>query len=383
MPVIATNTAANTAVRYLNANSRDQSDSLAKLSSGSRITKASDDAAGLAISTRISSDVATLEQASTNASHGISILQVADGGASRISDILERMKTLASESSSGTVTDDERTYIQSEFSELQDEIDGIASSTRYNGSSLLSNTSTNASMTSTSALSDLDLTAATTDTTLSVNGKSVTLAKGSTYTADDIAKKINDTTDIGVKATVDSSGKLSLTSTGDEGASDTITLDAATKTALGMSSTTATGTDATDSSEINWSKGVSVMVGSTASDTITLSVDELSADKLGVADLDISTQDGASSALDALDDAISTVSGARAEIGAVMSRFEFRQESIETTSENLDAAASAISDVDIASEQAKLSAETVKVQAAVAAASQANQMPQNLLKLLQ
>jgi len=125
------------------------------------------------------------------------------------------------------------------------------------------------------------------------------------------------------------------------------------------------------------------MVGSTASDTITLSVDELSADKLGVADLDISTQDGASSALDALDDAISTVSGARAEIGAVMSRFEFRQESIETTSENLDAAASAISDVDIASEQAKLSAETVKVQAAVAAASQANQMPQNLLKLLQ
>ncbi len=237
-------------------------------------------------------------------------------------------------------------------------------------------------MTSTSALSDLDLTSATTDTTLSINGQSVTLAKGSTYTAEDIAEAINDA-DAGVTASVTTAGKLKLSSTGFEGASDTITLTSATATSLGMSSSTATGTDATDSDEIDWATGVSVMVGSQSDDTITLNIQELSASKLGVDDLDISTQEGAASAIDALDDAISTVSGARAEIGAVMSRFEFRQESIETSSENLDAAKSAISDVDIASEQAKLSAETVKVQAAVAAASQANQMPQNLLKLLQ
>src|SRR6185436_6780240 len=75
MPVISTNNAANTAVRYLNINSQQQSDSLAKLASGSRITKASDDAAGLAISTRLSSDVTTLSQAATNASHAVSVLQ--------------------------------------------------------------------------------------------------------------------------------------------------------------------------------------------------------------------------------------------------------------------------------------------------------------------
>ena len=104
MPAINTNAAANAAVRYLNLNAAQESSSLSKLSSGSRITSASDDAAGLAISTRISSDVTTLQQAATNASQANSILQTADGGASNISDILARMKSLASESASGTTT---------------------------------------------------------------------------------------------------------------------------------------------------------------------------------------------------------------------------------------------------------------------------------------
>ena len=118
MPVISTNLAANSAVRYLNINSMSQTSSLSKLASGSRITQASDDAAGLAISTKINSDITALNQAATNASHGISVLQTADGGASNISDILQRMKALASQSSSGTVTDNERVYIDAEFQQL-------------------------------------------------------------------------------------------------------------------------------------------------------------------------------------------------------------------------------------------------------------------------
>ena len=119
MPAINTNAAANAAVRYLNLNSAQESSSLSKLSSGSRITSASDDAAGLAISTRISSDVTTLQQAATNASQANSILQTADGGASNISDILARMKSLASESASGTTTNSSRAYINSEFTSLR------------------------------------------------------------------------------------------------------------------------------------------------------------------------------------------------------------------------------------------------------------------------
>jgi flagellin len=273
MPVINTNTAANSAVRYLNANAAQESSSLAKLASGSKITKASDDAAGLAISTRISSDVTTLQQAATNASQATSILQTADGGASNISDILARMKSLSSQSASGTVTDSSRAYIQSEFSELTSQIDSIASGTRYSGQSLLDGSSSFAS-------------------------------------------------------------------------------------------------------------GVSVLVGSDASDTITVSIDSITSSALGIGSLDISTLSGATSALDTLDDAIDTVSAARAKIGAQESRFNFSASSISTQTENLQSANSAITDVDVAAEQAKLSSAEVKTQAAVSAESAANKMPQYLLNLL-
>jgi flagellin len=273
MPAINTNSAANAAVRYLNINSAQESSSLSKLSSGSRITSASDDAAGLAISTRISSDVTTLQQAATNASQATAILQTADGGASNISDILARMKSLASESASGTTTDSSRAYIQSEFSQLNSEIDSIATGTRYSSQSLLDGTSV-------------------------------------------------------------------------------------------------------------FSSGVSVLVGSDGSDTITITLTSLTASSLAVTSLDVSTQSGATSALDALDTAIDTVSAARASIGAQESRFNFSSDSISTQTQNLQSANSAIKDVDIAAEQSKLSSAEVKTQAAVSALAAANQMPQYLLKLL-
>ncbi|SBW03503.1 Flagellin-like protein [uncultured Alphaproteobacteria bacterium] len=140
MPVITTNTSANSALRYLNINSDEQTNALNKVASGSRITRASDDAAGLAVATKLQSDVAVLGQASTNASHASSILETADGGLSSISDVLERMKVLCAESMSGAVSDTERTYINSEFSALMDEIDSIVSTTTFNGTALLSGT---------------------------------------------------------------------------------------------------------------------------------------------------------------------------------------------------------------------------------------------------
>lgn len=518
MPVISTNTAANTAVRYLNANSESQSDSLAKLASGSRITRASDDAAGLAISTKISSDVTALEQASTNASHGISILQTADGGAANVSDILERMKTLASQSASGTVTDTERAYIQAEFEELQDEIDAISTSTRYNGQSLLDGTSdfaddtvetaasatasiadiaaADAALTGTTALADLSLAAGETASfTLTIDGTettvtlgddtssaaqtitaanivsaintatgatnasldtdgnlvltgtdaleisvsdfsttgstsfaasglgltdtsalgsvedSVTIAAGETasfkignvtvtlgdedststqtLSAQDLADAINDAlteaNDYSVVASVGTAGNLTI-STREEGSDASLTLSSFSgieASDLGLTETSTGKVDATGASEEKASAGADVVVGSDYTDTITLTLTTLTTESLGIEKLDVSTQEGAAEALAVLDMAIDDVSKARAEMGATMSRFEFRSTQLETSIENLEAAESAIADVDIATEQAKLSAASVKVQAAVAAASQANQMPENLLKLLQ
>lgn len=275
MPVISTNTAANAAVMYLNINAAQESSALQKLSSGSRITQASDDAAGLAISTGISSDVTALQQAATNASQATSILQTADGGASNIGNILARMESLASESASGTVTDSSRDYIQSEFSQLSSEIDSIAKSTSYSGNSLLDGTSA--------------------------------FASGS---------------------------------------------------------------------------GVSVLVGVQSSDTISISLTNINATGLGITGLSVSSQSGATSALTTLGNAISSVSAARANIGALESRFNFSASDISTQTQNLQAANSAITDVDVASEEATLSSAEVKTQAAVSAETAANQMPQYLLKLL-
>jgi flagellin len=282
MPAITTNIAANSAVRYLNINSKEETSALSKLSSGSRITAASDDAAGLAISTRISSDVTALQQAATNAAQANAILQTADGGASNISDILARMKSLASESASGTTVDSSRAYIDSEFQQLSSEIDSIASGTRYSGQSLLDNNSP-------------------------------------------------------------------------------------------FNKIVAPATTA----------GISVLVGSGATDTITIALSDLRATTLfaGAAPK-VDTQANATTALATLDTAINTVSAARASIGALESRFNFSADSIQTQTQNLQSANSAIRDVDVAAEQAALSSAEVKTQAAVSAETAANQMPQYLLKLL-
>lgn len=386
MPVISTNTAANTAVRYLNSNAAEQSDSLSKLASGSRITKASDDAAGLAIATKISSDVVALEQASTNASHAISVLQTADGGAANTSDILERMKSLASQSASGTVTDVERAYIQAEFAQLQEEIDGISTSTRYNGESLLDGTSDFANDDTAAATTGATGTftdggSGTTEATTISDGTTTStinfsIAASATLTVDEMVTAINTqlaTDGISTITASNDGGTLTLTSS-ELGAGSTITVGGAV-TVTGLSTGTYNGTDAATT-------GADIVVGSSASDTINLELPSLTQADLGIDGLDISTAAGATAAITALDSAINVVSNARADMGATMSRFEFRSDQIDTSIENLDAAKSALADVDIAKEQAMLSSASVKVQAAVAAASQANEMPENLLSLI-
>ncbi|SEQ52417.1 flagellin [Devosia sp. YR412] len=389
MPVISTNIAANSAIRYLNINSAEQTSSLSKLASGSRISQASDDAAGLAISTRISSDVTALTQAATNASHGIAVLQTADGGAANITDILQRMKSLASQSASGTVTDTERVYIDAEFSQLIDEVDGIATSTRYNGSSLLdgssdfsgagvsvvvgsdaadtiqvsiatlnasglglsTDTATAAKLTGTS--STAVTLAAGAEATFEVNGVSVSIGDDTStgsqsISMQDIADAINAASGVGATASLSDTGTLVLTNDA-TGADEALTVDTfagITAAQLGLADgATASGADA--------------------------------------GNLSVSTQAGATAVIEAIDVAIDKVSQARANIGAMESRFSFRSDSIATSIENLSAANSAIMDTDVASESAKLAAAKVMTQAAVAAAAQASQMPQDLLKLLQ
>lgn len=137
MPVIASNTAANSALVYLNRNSREQDKSLSKISSGSRIVVASDDAAGLAVGSRLKADVTTLKSASNNITQAQSVLKVADAGLSRIGDILQRMKALATQATSGSVDTTAAGFLQDEYDQLQAEIDGVATNVEFNGQNLL------------------------------------------------------------------------------------------------------------------------------------------------------------------------------------------------------------------------------------------------------
>ena len=137
---VATNTSAATAHRYLKTNDMEASRSLAKLSSGSRIVRASDDAASLAVGTKLKADVNALRQAQVNASHGSSVLQVADGAMQQVSDILIRMKAIATQAVTGSISDTERGYINSEFTELASQLDDLSTQTKFNGDALLDGT---------------------------------------------------------------------------------------------------------------------------------------------------------------------------------------------------------------------------------------------------
>ncbi len=136
MPVIATNMAAITAGMYLNKNSREQASSLAKISSGSKIVRASDDAAGLAVSTSLQADITTLKQAATNVQQAISLLQVADGAAARAHDMLVRTRALTVQANSGSIDTTSFGFINQEGHALWNELGRIDFFTQFNGISL-------------------------------------------------------------------------------------------------------------------------------------------------------------------------------------------------------------------------------------------------------
>ena len=262
MPSIATNVAANSSLFYLNRNADNQANSLAKISSGSRIVRASDDAAGAAIAAGLQSDITSLQTAAQTVQQLDALLQIADGGLQRVSEILQREKSLATQFESGTLSATEEGFIDQELVALAAEIALIAASTSFNGDSLLDG-------------------------------------------------GFNQTAIIGADAT------------------NTIAIDLSGINVAGAA--------------------VGEVVGSNAAN---------------------------------IDADINTVSGFRATVGALQSAVGFQGEVVASQIENLQAAKSAISDVDIAAEQTAFTNYQVLTEAAIAGLSQANQLTQSLLSLL-
>jgi flagellin len=376
-----TNTSAHTALRYLQANSNQASNSLAKLSAGTRIVKASDDAASLAVGTKVRADVAALRQASVNAAQASSLLQVADGGMAKVADILLRMKALSVQAQSGSVTDNERAFLDLEYQELVSEINNISAQTKFNGASLLNggagkqieygstNTIFNPASTygrgirvrlsgnpvaSTWQLSY--------DYTIATSRGQFTLTNGT----------IADTVQFTHANTITVyEGRISFDHAGLE-----LSLSNFNFAAPFAGGTTTAFTVTGDGT-------LMFQVGVQSNDTIPVNIDDVSAGALAVTGTDIRTAPNSVVAGNALDSAISEINAARANMGALLSRFEFAQANLATSVENLDAARSTLLDVDLAAEMTKFTSLQILTQAGVAMLAQANQMPQNLLRLLQ
>ena len=522
---LISNFAANVATRNLARTDAQVTASLSKLSSGTRVVSAKDDAASLAIGSRLRAEVAGLKQASVNAGQASSLLQIADGALATSSDILVRMKALAVQSASGQLSQTERNVLDAEFQALKDEIDRISNDTEFNGTSLIkgadlneTNESSNLSnfgiqavlfdtadhdvdgqvyrvefdstnndlsvvkldgdgaatqtlrlstsqVTAIAALTGtdtLDISIGTTGLTVRVDrnfavgsdiletatdnvaaanadittfsatfafsnvdgdisaagaiaslvtiGAAAVDANGSSYDADTGILRIAIEGDVSANEV----GLFGITGVDFNGAGDGVALaDLVTGSTitiavggeilgtvtLGTIASSATATDA-GFLEINIGQGLvdndfTANGGSTSftfqigtgviagTDTVTFAIDTASAAALGISGNDILDVTNSNSSITNVGTAIDNINSARANVGAAQNRLDFASSNLSASIENAEAARSQLLDLDIASEITTFTSKQVLLQAGVAMLAQANQLPQNLLRLLQ
>jgi len=384
---VVSNFAANVAQRNLAAAETQAASSLAKLSSGSRVVSAKDDAASLAIGSRLSAEVAALGQAGVNAGQASSLLQIADGAMARVNDVLTRMKTLAVQAASGQLGSTERGILDTEFQALRQEIARIGNDTEFNGVKLVSGSQ---SITGGAALSNdngvdairaqgFDLGGAT-----SIGSFSITFdSTAKTFVANDGTTSL--------QATVDTTGAtggnlltpqtVTLQSTNDATFDGSITFDLSTAfdhtASLADQAATIAGSSTTS---FTFKVGTGAVA---AEDNLTFSIDSIVAVSDALSSNDITTASNADAASAAVTTQIDSLNSARATVGANQSRLDFASANVATAQENAEAARSQLLDLNVAQEITSFTSKQILVQAGVSMLAQANQLPQNLLRLFQ
>lgn len=391
--VIQHNIAALNANRQLTINNNSVSKSLARLSSGYRINSASDDAAGLAISEKMKSQITGLEKASDNAEDGISLIQTGEGALSEVHSMLNRMVELATQSANGTYGTTERSKLNDEVTNLKSEIDRIADSTNFNGTELLNGNladgvSQAVALASASKVDPFTASVSGAGAGVTVkfvsvvdgtNAKSVAAAwSGDTLTVTLGAKAAATITQTDLDTAIAAATGTKSTKAG---------TDFAVKLGGDINVTDATGADSTGVSLTSTSKvgaALELQVGDTADsfNQIKVSVASMKAADLGLSTVDISSQDSAKAAISTINSAIEKVSTARSNFGALQNRLEHTVNNLGTTTQNLTSAESRIRDVDMASEMMEFTKNNILTQASQAMLAQANQIPQGVLQLL-
>lgn len=364
--------------RQYSINSANAATSTEKLSSGFRINRAGDDAAGLAISEKMRAQIRGLNMASKNSQDAISLVQTAEGALNETHSILQRMRELATQSSSDTNDSEvvDREALNEEFQALKSEIDDIANKTAFNGKKLL-----DGSFGATTVVaSGSDLKEGTLGITkISVSG----FADSDTTDANPTQFDITITGD-GTNYTADIGGTESVTVTqpGADGGELTFNFSSGKSIKLTLASHTADGLDGHLIFDVTGADAL-IQTGANQNDTMSISIADMSSDALSLTAADLSTQTGAASAITTVNDAINQVSTERSKLGAFQNRLQHKINNLDTSAENLTAAESRIRDLDMAKEMTNYTKNNILVQAATAMLAQANSAPQGVLQLLQ
>ncbi len=379
------NIAALNSRRHLNANNRVLNVRLERLASGLKLNRAADDAAGLSVREGMRAEISGLKVNVSNAEQATNLIQVAEGSLNEVNAILVRMRELAVQSSSSTVTDLNRESIQAEFTQLSTEIDRIAQATQYNNQTLLTGFGNEVDSTST---------ALTASNNTGVTGIAVSGAAAGTYVFADSGSDGEITLGNGtVTQTIRIATLLdgSDVATGSQIVANFDRLGVQV-TLAGPSVSNATGayTDGdldTENIVVTEATGGSFQVGPTdnAFNRIEVNVADMSATgtELNLTTAAVSTISSSRSAITAVDGAITAVAQQRGDLGAFQNRLAFAISYTENEIENIQASEASISDADIASEVTSFTRAQILSQAATAMLAQANVLPQNALALLQ
>lgn len=414
------NIAALNTYRQLSIGNAMAAKSMEKLSSGLRINRAGDDAAGLAISEKMRGQIRGLTQASRNAQDGISLIQTAEGALNETHVILQRMRELAVQAANDTNTTSDRAEIQKEIDQLIEEIDRIGNNTEFNTKKLINgdlgeavSTALGAQLSGTVVLraSGGALAAGTTslyaladansnvygiadNDTITITGK-----KGSTYISSVVT--VGTITTVGSLLaaiseafTISASGSVEINAAGaiyvSGQAGENYDLGAITLTVRDSSGTIRQA--ATEdlsalgklrSAQNSRADGTnSFLIGANEGQKLDINIEDMRATALGVNGLKVETSSQANISISVIDNALQAVSTSRSKLGAYQNRLEHSIKNLDTSAENLQAAESRVRDVDMAKEMMEFTKNNILQQAAQAMLAQANQAPQGVLQLL-
>ena len=383
------NIMAMNAYRNYNTNNSALSKNLEKLSSGYKINRAGDDAAGLAISEKMRAQITGLDTAQNNAQDGISLIQTAEGALTEVHDMLNRMYELANKAANGTYESSNRSEIQKEIDQLADEIDRISETSNFNGIKLLNGdmgrTLTVANPTSTGIqavriygggageMPDLG------GITLTASG-GVSIAAGTNLTWEVVGTSTLSGKDGGTITF-----KANYTGNNEELKKVYSGMQIAVTVAAADSSTGKYNAETVNATLEGADKGLKLQIGDTADNNnqLFVTVGKMSAEALGVDSLNVGTQDDSLSSLSIIKGAIEQVSGVRGTLGAAQNRLEHTINNLSVNEENIQNAESAIRDTDVAEEMMAYTKNNILIQSAQAMLAQSNQVPQGVLQLLQ